>query len=126
MLCSLTSCLKESEFMLEHDPESWHFKIAWLFFFATVESEKPLLKELWHAVSNQQEAALNSVFLCLELNFLRFLSGFLLAHECQSVVCRSHLFILDPQNQNNHKETTVIKTPIGPLALASYWLTLTY
>ena len=30
------------------------------------------------------------------------------------------------QPQNNHTATTLIKSLLGPLALASYWLTLTY
>ena len=46
------------------------------FFSAIAESGKPLLKELWHAASKQQEAVLNFVFLCLELSSLWFLSGF--------------------------------------------------
>ena len=36
------------------------------------------------------------------------------------------LFVLAAQNQNKHTETILFKTLLGPLALASYWLTLTY
>ena len=35
------------------------------------------------------------------------------------------LFVLAAQNQNNHTETILFKSLLGPLALASYWLTLT-
>ena len=38
----------------------------------------------------------------------------------------SNMFVLGAQNQNNHTKTVLIKTLLGPLALASYWLTLTY
>ena len=37
---------------------------------------------------------------------------------------RHHLFILATQNQNNHSETELIESLLGPLALASYWITL--
>ena len=37
-----------------------------------------------------------------------------------------HLFVPATQNQNNHTETILFKTLLGPLALASYLLTLTY
>ena len=30
------------------------------------------------------------------------------------------------QTQNNHTETVLFKSLVGPLALASYWLTLTH
>ena len=46
----------------------------------------------------------------------------------QSVVGDHCLFPghLAAQPQNNHTETALIKSLPGPLALASYWLTLTY
>ena len=41
------------------------------------------------------------------------------------LVARSCLFVLAAQNRNNHIETILFKSLLSPLALASYWLTLT-
>ena len=70
--------LREPEVSREHGPESQHFKTSRLFFSATEEPGIPLLRELQHAASKQQEVVLNSVFLCLEFLFKlsQVLSGF--------------------------------------------------
>ena len=38
---------------------------------------------------------------------------------------RARLFVPAAQNRNNHTEMVLIKSLLGPLALSSYWLTLT-
>ena len=42
------------------------------------------------------------------------------------VLVKAVCLFLAAQTQNNHTETILFKTLLGPLALASYWLTLTH
>ena len=64
--------LKEPEVVLQHGPESRHFKPAWLFFSATTESGKHLLKELLYNTSKEQEA----LFIFVSRIPFQALSGF--------------------------------------------------
>ena len=96
-------------------------------FPAIAESEKSHLKELQQATSKQPEVVLNSVFSYLEFLFKpsQILHGFSWPCGYQFVV-GGHLIISANQNGNNHTETVLIKSLLGPLVLASYWLSLTY
>ena len=79
---------KSQRLQWQYSPESLHFKTTWLFSSAAAaESEKSLLKELWHAASKQQEAVLNSVFFHLEFLFKpsQVICGFNCLHGHQSV-----------------------------------------
>ena len=90
------------------------------FFSATTESGKPLLKELLHNTSKQQEAF--SIFVS-RIPF-QALSGFkwiLVNHVGANLLkFAAASWLTAAQPQNNHTETVLIKSLLGSLALASY------
>ena len=98
-------------------------------FPATAESGKPLLKEPWHTTSKQQETVLKSVFLCLEFLFklfqvFKWILKFLVGH--MGATWRRPLagsWLLNPEIIT--QKPLLVKSLLGLLALASYWLTLT-
>ena len=117
----MLSLLKEPEVVLAAWPRKLAFKSHMTFFFCYPWVRKTSLKG---TVAHYQKTVRSCAKLCIFVSRIKWT----LVDHIGTSICywdAACLFPHCPDSWNNHTETIWFKPLLGPLALASYWLTLT-